>query len=446
MKVLIVGASGLIGGAVAAALAREGHVLLCTARDARRARANAGWPQERTRWVSADFDALPPPVFWEPLIDEGDVVINAAGLLRERRAGELDRVHHRGPVALFDACVTRRARLVLQLSALGAEADAPSRYHRTKAAADAHLRGCALPSAIVQPSLVWAPEGTSARLFAALAVLPFRVLPRGGRQRLQPVHLNDVVDGLCALVRQPPDSTCTVAFVGPWPLTLGAYLDVLRLQLGLRWAAPSVRVPARRFVRMAAWAGRWPGSLVDAETAGMLLSAEPAEPAALRALTGRPLRPATRFVPAAQAPDLRLRATTVWLAPFARLMVALLWVWTFAASIGLYPREQSLALLHAVGVSPGLAWMMLPLAAVSDLLLGLATLTLGARTRARWVWPLQLGLMGLYTLVLTLQLPEFWLHPFGPLSKNLPLVALIAWLWSVDAAASARPGRPKEPR
>ncbi|WP_043114217.1 DoxX-like family protein, partial [Pseudacidovorax intermedius] len=120
--------------------------------------------------------------------------------------------------------------------------------------------------------------------------------------------------------------------------------------------------------------------------------------------------------------------------------------WTFAVSIGLYPREQSLALLHAVGVSPGLAWMMLPLAAVSDLLLGLATLALEARSRARWVWPLQLGLMGLYTLVLTLQLPEFWLHPFGSLSKNLPLVALIAWLWSVDAAASARPGRPKEPR
>lgn len=30
-----------------------------------------------------------------------------------------------------------------------------------------------------------------------------------------------------------------------------------------------------------------------------------------------------------------------------------------------------------------------------------------------------------YTLILTIIAPEFWLHPFGPLTKNLPILLFI---------------------
>jgi hypothetical protein len=35
-------------------------------------------------------------------------------------------------------------------------------------------------------------------------------------------------------------------------------------------------------------------------------------------------------------------------------------------------------------------------------------------------------------------MPEFWLHPFGPLSKNLPLCAAILLLWALDAPMRPR--------
>ena len=70
-------------------------------------------------------------------------------------------------------------------------------------------------------------------------------------------------------------------------------------------------------------------------------------------------------------------------------------------------------------------------AAVLDLLLGVLTLAAPARWR-RWVWLVQLALIGGYTVLITFFLPEYWLHPYGPISKNLPILAAILLLWGLE--------------
>ena len=60
-----------------------------------------------------------------------------------------------------------------------------------------------------------------------------------------------------------------------------------------------------------------------------------------------------------------------------------------------------------------------------DLALGIATLVM---RRRRALWIAQMALMAGYTLLITVFLPEFWLHPYGPLLKNLPMLAAIAVL------------------
>jgi hypothetical protein len=40
--------------------------------------------------------------------------------------------------------------------------------------------------------------------------------------------------------------------------------------------------------------------------------------------------------------------------------------------------------------------------------------------------------VGGYTIAMTFCLPEVWLHPFGPLSKNLPILALLLAMWRLD--------------
>ena len=62
---------------------------------------------------------------------------------------------------------------------------------------------------------------------------------------------------------------------------------------------------------------------------------------------------------------------------------------------------------------------------VVDVLIGLALLF---RVKLRAVALIQLLMVAGYSIVLSLLLPELWLHPFGPLLKNLPIiVAIIAW-------------------
>lgn len=65
----------------------------------------------------------------------------------------------------------------------------------------------------------------------------------------------------------------------------------------------------------------------------------------------------------------------------------------------------------AVAVQPSLAF-------------GIATI---AWPRRR-LWRAQAAVIVFYTVVVTLFLPQFWLHPYGPIVKNLPLLALLALL------------------
>lgn len=437
-RVVIVGASGFVGAALAEAFLRNGAFLLCTARDPGAAQQDQPWTSGRVRWIAVDLDSVLDLTFWAGHLRPGDVVVNAAGILREARPGQFDAVHHRAPAALFDACVACGVRTVVQVSALGAAVDAESAYHRSKGLADQHLRSLAIESCIVQPSLVWGRAGTSARLFSALAVLPVLALPEGGRQRIQPVHLDDVVAGVMALVHRPSAGSQTVAFVGPAPVSFRAYLRDLRQQLGYTREAWVLAIPGRLFLAAAGLAGRWRGSLLDAETARMLLQGNAAPAWDMASVLGRPPRAHEGFVSAQERDTLRDQAWVRWLPPLLRVSIALVWIWTFVVSIGLYPRDQSLELLAQVGIHGLWADWMLTGAALFDLALGIAGLALGAALRSRIVWPLQLALMAFYTVVITLAMPGFWLHPFGPLSKNIPLCAAILAAWAFDGPAHVR--------
>jgi len=77
-----------------------------------------------------------------------------------------------------------------------------------------------------------------------------------------------------------------------------------------------------------------------------------------------------------------------------------------------------------VGATGLLATVLLYGAALLDLAIGIAVLVLRRRP---WLWLLQLALIAGYTVIITLRLPEFWLHPYGPILKNLPLMAAI-WI------------------
>jgi uncharacterized protein YbjT (DUF2867 family) len=152
--VLLLGATGFIGTRLLDELVGAGYQVTCAARK----------PPEslKCRSIEVDYSREWSETDWLPLLIGIDAVINAVGILRERGAASFHAIHVAAPRTLFGACAHAGIKTVIQLSALGADEDAASEYHRSKKEADDYLASLALPWMIVQPSLVFGAGGPSA--------------------------------------------------------------------------------------------------------------------------------------------------------------------------------------------------------------------------------------------------------------------------------------------
>lgn len=401
----MLGANGFLGTRIAAALEVAGYRVMRGVRPAMD--------------LARDLD----PSAWGGRLQGIDVVVNAAGILRGERGASLDDAHFRGPAALFAACASRGVK-VIQVSALGADAQAQTAFHRSKRAGDEALLALPVPSLVVQPSLVFGSGGASATLFATLASLPGVLLPGDGTQRIQPVHVDDVADAIVAAIERGHYPRSRVAAVGPRATSLRDFLGTLRAAMGLG-PARFLGVP----VRLVGLAARLRLGLLDRDTWSMLQRGNVADAAPFRALLGRDPRAPESFVAPGEGEALRREALLGWLLPLLRYSVALVWIVTGVVSAGLYPVDSSLELLRPLGLAGAWGYAALYLASALDLAIGIATL---AMRRRRRLWALQLAVIAGYTVIITLFLPGQWLHPFGPVLKNLPLLAAILLLHQME--------------
>ena len=430
MRILLTGASGFIGQHVLQALLAEGHDVVCAVRHP--PQPPAGNAAHLT-WIHADFANDTDKAAWLARLSGIDAVINTVGIFRESGRQTFENLHVRAPRALFAACAeSHEVQMVVQLSALGADEGANTAYHRSKKTADDYLAALPLRSCIVQPSLVYGPGGASARAFKMLASLPFALRLGDAPQLVQPIHVDDLAAAIVALLRRrlhldeasaAPAGTMArrLALVGPQALPFIDYLAALRGALGMG-RLRVLRLPGAA-ARALAGIGRWlPGSLLDPDALRMLDRGNSADAGPATRLLGRPPRPISSFI--AEPGAERARAKLDWLLPVLRASIAFVWIATAVVSAFVYPAAQSYELLVRTGIPPALQPLMLYGASVFDLLLGLGILLL---RRRRWLWLAQLGLIGFYTVVIAWKLPEFLAHPYGPLIKNLPMLAAI-WL------------------
>ena len=267
MNILLTGASGFLGRNIAARLRAAGHQVR---------------PVCRSQGV--DFARMLEPVDWLPLLAGVDAVINCVGIIGETATQRFQALHAMAPQALFRACASAGVRRVVQVSALGADAQAFSAYHRSKLAADDCLRSLALDWFVLRPALIYGHGGTSAKLFMALARLPLLPVIGSGEQTVQPVHIRDVVDGVLAcLVTEQTRQTLDI--VGAETLTFKQWLHTLRAAQGLT-PCPTLRIPLRLALAVA-WLGHHFSPLLQPDNLRMLQAGYQGETQAFNALLGR---------------------------------------------------------------------------------------------------------------------------------------------------------------
>src|SRR3954471_20655428 len=113
MKVLVLGATGLIGSAVVARLAADGHEVVAAARH----------PPETSlvhaKWIRFDLAQAGGASAWITMLTGIDVVVNCAGILQDGPADSTEKVHASGPAAVFEECRAQGVRRVVHISAVG---------------------------------------------------------------------------------------------------------------------------------------------------------------------------------------------------------------------------------------------------------------------------------------------------------------------------------------
>lgn len=424
MRILVTGATGFIGSAIVAALRKHAHdVVVCVHR-----KGNQRQPPG-VETVAVDYMRDLTAEAWLPRLDGVDVVVNAVGILRESAQATFTGIHHLAPRAMFQACEQSGVRRVIQISALGADKGAISRYHRTKLAADDALRASRLDWTIMQPSIVFGQRGASTRLFLLLASLPVIPLVGRGEQRLQPIHIDDLVVLVVNIIEHRLALKQTIVAVGPEAITMRTMLVRYRniLRMGKTFMVP---VPLA-LMRLAARVGDvLKSGALSTETLRMLLNGNTGSVQKTHEILGYLPRAPEDFVPPDEADTLRIGAVWSWVRPLLLVGIAIMWVTSGLVSWN-YAHDYGVALLTRLGLPLDLAEGAFIAACGVNVALGAATLL----TAGRNLWLIQLAVMGFYTFTLSWLAPQLWADPFGALIKNLPLAAVLLGLMAMPEKA-----------
>ena len=422
MRILLTGANGFIGGHLQRALLNHGHEVVACSRHGKGL-------DPRSQYQACDFSQDHNVAVWRPRLEGIDVVINCVGIIQESHRQSFLALHEQAPQALFHACELAGIKQVIQLSALGSDKDARSSYHLSKRHADQILMASKLNWLILRPSIVHGPGAHSSSLFRALAALPVVPLVGKGQQPLQPIHIDDLVRAVVYAVENCHPQREIIDCAGSETLSLRQLLGSWKSWLGMG-KLHTITLPYRLALMMAGLGSLLGIAALNRDSIAMLQRGSCA-----RVQT---FIDAFDFVPngftsvidtqtSTQAE--RWHARLYLLHPMLRLSLGLLWLWTGVTSALFYPAEKSYELLAAVGIGGLLAPIALYSAALLDTLLGLALLI---AWRVRTVATIQLVMIIAYTALISVALSEQWLHPYGPVSKNLPLIVATLMLIAME--------------
>ena len=418
LRILVLGAYGLIGGAVVDRLAAAGHRVTGLGRQV----AAAALARPHIAWLACDIATCTRPADWAPLIAGFDAVVNCAGALQDGPRDDVRAVQETAMLALWQACAAAGTRRVVQVSAAGATADAPTPFMRSKAVADAALARLDLDWVVLRPGLVWAPTAYGATaLLRALAAWPGALplpLPLADA-RLQTIAVEDVADAVLAAAEGRIPARRAYDLLEAESHSLAALLVALR-----RWSgrAPLRIRPAPAVLARLATAGcdvlgrlGWRAPLRSTALAEIARGIR-GDPGPWMAAGGPPI--------ATLAETLRHHPATVQDRWFGRMWLmrplligGLAVFWLASGAIALARPEAVAAVLAARGMAPAPAMALVLGGAVLDLALG--ALVLARRTMPAAA----LGMLAVsagYLLGGTLLAPDLWGDPLGPLVKVLP--------------------------
>jgi uncharacterized protein YbjT (DUF2867 family) len=430
VRILLLGAYGFIGSAIARELTARGHDVAGLGRDCSYGRRIL--PQ--LEWIEGDLARMNAVESWRPLLDGRDAIVNASGLLQSGDGGSVEEVQLSAIRVLLEACEKAGTKRFIQISAVGARAGAGSDFMETKACADALIEESALSSLIIRPGLVIGRNSFGGtELIRAAAVAP--ISPKLPFQNpIQCIALSDVVEAVADnLVPDGARSRC-VDLVERKHRLLEEIIAAHRDWLGVQPPRWSISLPksllkvassTADFFGILGWRSPLRSNAICALEAGVIGDPDQAhdllqrEPLSLDAMLAR--QPSGK--------QDRLYARLGLIQPL--IIASLFIMWAASGLATLLQLNQAESILQNGGTSRDAAHAVAIGGAWLDILLAAGLL---------WRRTIRPALMAMIMLTLvvylfggTLLLPGLWVDPLAPFAKALPatLLALIAY-WLVE--------------
>lgn len=211
--VTVFGGSGFVGRYVVRELAKMGYRVRIAVR--RPDLAGHTQPMGAVGQIHAIQANLRYEWSIERAVDGADAVVNLVGILFESGKQTFDQIQGDGAGLIAKACKNAGIDRLVHVSAIGADAESPAQYARTKAEGEALVREQLRNVIIMRPSIVFGPEDEFFNRFANMArfspVLPV-VSPK---TRFQPVYVGDVADAIAKAVDGGASDGATYELGGP---------------------------------------------------------------------------------------------------------------------------------------------------------------------------------------------------------------------------------------
>jgi nucleoside-diphosphate-sugar epimerase len=424
--IAVLGASGLIGQAVALWLSRMGFRIVPIARRFSPAQLHAfGTAAIECPFVSADSHILD-RIFAENKVD---IVINCVGVLQDRHRDRTEAVHRALVERLLRLLGSRdEPMLLIHFSIPGDNGNDPTSFSRTKREAERMITAGSVPFVVLRPGFVVAPSayGGSA-LIRALAMLPLRLPPREAAPAFAATDVDDIARTIAIVARRWRDGQrdCNAVWdvMERRPSTAGDVVAAFRDHFG----GPRQRIPLPSWLMgFGARAG---------DLAAYFGWSPPIRTTALREMrrgvAGNPDAwiAATGIEPASLDSMMERLPSTIQERWFARLYLAkplilgsLVVFWTASGLIALAACGAATAILTSHGFPPIPARTIAIASSLVDIAVGLAV-----AFRSTCLAGLLAGICVslFYMLGAAVLTPEMWIEPLGALVKTGPAIVLM---------------------
>jgi NADH dehydrogenase len=233
LAIVVLGGTGFLGTRLVARMIKDGHQVTVLSRDRER---------HKHLLVLPGLALENCDVYQEPQLSERfrgkDVVINLIGVRNAGfGGGGFRRAHTELTQHVLLAARSAGVTRLLQMSALKASPEAPSRYLRSKGEAEKLIRdqNTGLDWTIFRPSVLFGPGDSFLNRFAGLlAAIPLGFPLARPNAKLQPVWVNDVVDALLSCLHGGASSRQTYELGGPQVYTLREVVSMVAGLTGRR--------------------------------------------------------------------------------------------------------------------------------------------------------------------------------------------------------------------